>query len=35
VKERSKEESKKLMESAGEEEESMTGAAKTLCIPFE
>ena len=25
----------KIMEEAGEEEEVLTGAAKTLCIPFE
>lgn len=35
VKNRSKEESLKAMESAGEEEEILTGSAKTLCIPFE
>ena len=35
VKERSKEESLKYMEEAGEEEEVLTGSAKTLCIPFE
>jgi len=34
AKERSKEESKKLMEDAGEEEELLTGSAKTLCIPL-
>lgn len=35
VKDRSKEESLKLMAEAGEEEEVLTGAAKTLCLPFE
>lgn len=35
VKERSKEESLKVMQEAGEEEEVLTGAAKTLCIPFD
>jgi len=35
AKERSKEESLKMMEEAGEDEEVLTGAAKTLCIPFE
>jgi len=34
VKAKSKEESLKLAEQ-GEEEEVLTGAAKTLCIPFE
>jgi prolyl-tRNA synthetase len=34
VKDRSKEESLKLMAEAGEEEEVLTGSAKTLCIPF-
>ena len=33
AKDRSKEESLKLMEEAGEEEEQLTGSAKTLCIP--
>ena len=35
VKERSKEESLKQMEEKGEEEVSLTGSAKTLCIPKE
>lgn len=35
VKERSKEESLKLMEEKNAEEALLTGAAKTLCIPFE
>lgn len=35
AKDRSKEESLKLMEEAGEEEEVLTGSAKTLCLPFE
>jgi len=35
AKDRSKEESLKLIEQAGEEEEVLTGAAKTLCIPFD
>ena len=35
VKNRSKEESLKDMQDAGEDEESLTGAAKTLCLPFE
>ena len=34
VKDRSKEESLKQMAEAGEEEEVLTGSAKTLCIPF-
>lgn len=34
VKERSKEESIKLMEEKNEEEAMLTGSAKTLCIPF-
>jgi prolyl-tRNA synthetase len=34
VKEKSKEESLKVMQEAGEEEEVLTGSAKTLCIPF-
>lgn len=34
VKDRSKEESLKHMKEAGEEEEVLTGSAKTLCIPF-
>ena len=34
VKERTKEESLKLMQEAGEEEEVLTGSAKTLCIPL-
>jgi prolyl-tRNA synthetase len=33
AKDKSKEESLKLMEEAGEEEEQLTGSAKTLCIP--
>jgi prolyl-tRNA synthetase len=35
AKDRSKEESLKYMQEAGEEEEVLTGSAKTLCIPFE
>jgi prolyl-tRNA synthetase len=35
VKDRTKEESLKIMQQAGEEEEVLTGSAKTLCIPFE
>jgi len=35
VKNKSKEESLKVMQEAGEEEEVLTGAAKTLCLPFE
>ena len=35
AKEKSKEESLKIMKEAGEEEEVLTGAAKTLCIPFD
>ena len=35
VKDKTKEESLKLMQEAGEEEEVLTGSAKTLCIPFE
>jgi prolyl-tRNA synthetase len=35
VKDRTKEESLKFMQQAGEEEEVLTGSAKTLCIPFE
>ena len=35
VKDKSKEESLKLMAEAGEEEEVLTGSAKTLCIPFQ
>lgn len=35
AKDKSKEESLKIMEEAGEEEEVLTGSAKTLCIPFE
>ena len=35
AKNKSKEESLKAMETAGEDEELLTGAAKTLCIPFE
>lgn len=35
VKEKSKDESLKQMQEAGEDEEVLTGAAKTLCIPFE
>lgn len=35
VKDRSKEESLKIMAEAGEEEEVLTGSAKTLCLPFE
>lgn len=35
VKDRSKEESLKQMAEAGEEEEVLTGAAKTLCLPFD
>lgn len=35
VKDKTKEESLKLMQDAGEEEEVLTGSAKTLCIPFE
>jgi prolyl-tRNA synthetase len=35
AKDKSKEESLKIMEQAGEDEEVLTGAAKTLCIPFE
>ncbi len=35
AKDRSKEESLKHMAEAGEEEEVLTGSAKTLCIPFE
>ena len=34
IKERSKEESKALMEAMNEEESALTGAAKTLCIPY-
>jgi len=34
VKDRTKEESLKHMKEAGEEEEVLTGSAKTLCIPF-
>lgn len=34
AKNKSKEESLKVMEEAGEEEEVLTGSAKTLCIPF-
>lgn len=35
VKDRSKEESMKLMEQSGEEEVVLTGSAKTMCIPYE
>lgn len=35
AKEKSKQESLKAMSEAGEDEEVLTGAAKTLCIPFE
>lgn len=35
VKDRTKEESLKLMQEAGEDEEVLTGSAKTLCLPFE
>lgn len=35
AKERSKIESEKIMEQAGEDEEVLTGSAKTLCLPFE
>lgn len=35
VKDLTKEESLKFMQQAGEEEEVLTGSAKTLCIPFE
>lgn len=35
VKDRSKEESLKTMAEAGEDEEVLTGSAKTLCLPFE
>jgi prolyl-tRNA synthetase len=35
TKERSKVESEKLMEEAGDEEEVLTGSAKTLCLPFQ
>jgi len=34
VKDWTKEESLKIMEEAGEDEEVLTGSAKTLCIPF-
>ena len=34
IKEKSKEESKALMEAMNEEESALTGAAKTLCIPY-
>ena len=34
AKDKSKEESLKIMEQAGEEEEVLTGSAKTLCLPF-
>ena len=34
VKERSKEESRAAMEAMNEEESALTGAAKTLCIPY-
>ena len=34
VKEKSKEESKAAMEAMNEEESALTGAAKTLCIPY-
>jgi len=34
AKEKSKEESLKVMQEAGEDEEVLTGSAKTLCIPF-
>lgn len=35
AKDKSKEESLKVMQEAGEDEEVLTGSAKTLCIPFE
>lgn len=35
AKDKSKEESLKFMQEAGEEEEILTGSAKTLCLPFE
>jgi hypothetical protein len=35
VKDRSKEESIKAMEEQNAEEAQLTGAAKTLCIPFD
>lgn len=35
AKDKSKDESKMAMEQEGEIEELLTGAAKTLCIPFE
>lgn len=34
VKDKSKEESLKIMQEAGEDEEVLTGSAKTLCQPF-
>jgi len=35
AKDKSKEESLKIMEQAGEDEEVLTGSAKTLCLPFQ
>ena len=35
VKDKSKEESLKIMQEAGEDEDVLTGSAKTLCLPFE
>lgn len=35
VKDKTKEESLKVMQEAGEDEEVLTGSAKTLCLPFD